>query len=142
MVKLYDTLVLPVTKAAEQLVRPPFGQSVFAVARVPRADRPTGRPARALDLRSAAPAVGRCRGPMSIGGRAAQPVIWYVGRIVARARVWNARLKPTYGGRGRPASRRGGPRPARAPRRRTGADGHRPAAPHRRSPARRSRCGR
>lgn len=35
MVKLYDTLVLPVTKAAERLVRPPFGQSVFAVARVP-----------------------------------------------------------------------------------------------------------
>ncbi|MFC7547031.1 class I SAM-dependent methyltransferase [Plantactinospora sp. GCM10030261] len=35
MVKVYDTLVLPVTKAAEQLVRPPFGQSVFAVARVP-----------------------------------------------------------------------------------------------------------
>ncbi len=36
MVKLYDKLVLPVTKAAEKLVRPPFGQSVFAVARVPR----------------------------------------------------------------------------------------------------------
>lgn len=35
MVKVYDTLVLPVTKAAEQVVRPPFGQSVFAVARVP-----------------------------------------------------------------------------------------------------------
>ncbi|WP_328341224.1 class I SAM-dependent methyltransferase [Micromonospora sp. NBC_00421] len=35
MVKVYDTLVLPATKAAEQLVRPPFGQSVFAVARVP-----------------------------------------------------------------------------------------------------------
>jgi len=35
MVKIYDTLVLPVTKAAEQVVRPPFGQSVFAVARVP-----------------------------------------------------------------------------------------------------------
>ncbi|MEU4570217.1 class I SAM-dependent methyltransferase [Micromonospora sp. NPDC023956] len=35
MVKVYDTTVLPVTKAAEQLVRPPFGQSVFAVARVP-----------------------------------------------------------------------------------------------------------
>ena len=34
MVKVYDTLVLPVTKAAEQRVRPPFGQSVFAVARV------------------------------------------------------------------------------------------------------------
>jgi 2-polyprenyl-3-methyl-5-hydroxy-6-metoxy-1,4-benzoquinol methylase len=36
MVKLYDKLVLPVTKAAEKIVRPPFGQSVFAVARVPR----------------------------------------------------------------------------------------------------------
>ncbi|MEV0728478.1 MULTISPECIES: class I SAM-dependent methyltransferase [Polymorphospora] len=35
MVKVYDTLVLPTTKAAESLVRPPFGQSVFAVARVP-----------------------------------------------------------------------------------------------------------
>lgn len=35
MVKLYDTFVLPVTKAIEQIVRPPFGQSVFAVARVP-----------------------------------------------------------------------------------------------------------
>ena len=36
MVKVYDKLVLPVTKAAESLVRPPFGQSVFAVARTPR----------------------------------------------------------------------------------------------------------
>ena len=36
MVKLYDSLVLPVTKAAERLVKPPFGQSVFAVARSPR----------------------------------------------------------------------------------------------------------
>lgn len=35
MVKLYDRLVLPVTRAAEHLVHPPFGQSVFAVARVP-----------------------------------------------------------------------------------------------------------
>jgi SAM-dependent methyltransferase len=35
MVKLYDTLVLPVTKALERTVRPPFGQSVFAVARKP-----------------------------------------------------------------------------------------------------------
>ena len=35
MVKLYDRLVLPVTRAAERVVRPPFGQSVFAVARVP-----------------------------------------------------------------------------------------------------------
>jgi ubiquinone/menaquinone biosynthesis C-methylase UbiE len=35
MVKLYDELVLPATRAAERLVHPPFGQSVFAVARVP-----------------------------------------------------------------------------------------------------------
>jgi ubiquinone/menaquinone biosynthesis C-methylase UbiE len=35
MVKVYDRLVLPATKAAESVVRPPFGQSVFAVARVP-----------------------------------------------------------------------------------------------------------
>ncbi len=35
MVKIYDTTVLPVTKAVEKIVRPPFGQSVFAVARVP-----------------------------------------------------------------------------------------------------------
>jgi hypothetical protein len=36
MVKCYDRLVLPVTKAVERVVRPPFGQSVFAVARTPR----------------------------------------------------------------------------------------------------------
>jgi hypothetical protein len=44
MVKLYDRLVLPVTRAAERVVRPPFGQSVFAVARVPEgaADEPSG----------------------------------------------------------------------------------------------------
>ena len=35
MVKVYDRLVLPATKAVESVVRPPFGQSVFAVARVP-----------------------------------------------------------------------------------------------------------
>ena len=35
MVKIYDSLVLPVTKAMEKVVRPPFGQSVFAVAKVP-----------------------------------------------------------------------------------------------------------
>ena len=40
MVKLYDRLVLPVTRAAERLVRPPFGQSVFAVAGVPSAGLP------------------------------------------------------------------------------------------------------
>ncbi|MCP2325338.1 ubiquinone/menaquinone biosynthesis C-methylase UbiE [Hamadaea flava] len=36
LVSFYDRLVLPLTKAAEQRVRPPFGQSVFAVARTPR----------------------------------------------------------------------------------------------------------
>ncbi|MFF5295229.1 class I SAM-dependent methyltransferase [Paractinoplanes globisporus] len=36
MVKVYDSLVLPVTKAAERIVKPPFGQSVFVVARTPR----------------------------------------------------------------------------------------------------------
>ncbi len=35
MVKVYDKVVLPLTKAVEQRVRPPFGQSVFAVARRP-----------------------------------------------------------------------------------------------------------
>ncbi|MFI5846070.1 class I SAM-dependent methyltransferase [Catenuloplanes sp. NPDC051500] len=35
MVKFYDSLVLPVTKAVESVMRPPFGQSVFVVARVP-----------------------------------------------------------------------------------------------------------
>jgi len=35
MVKVYDRVVLPVTKAVEQVVHPPFGQSVFAVARRP-----------------------------------------------------------------------------------------------------------
>lgn len=35
MVKIYDRFVLPATKAAESVVKPPFGQSVFAVARVP-----------------------------------------------------------------------------------------------------------
>jgi len=35
MVKVYDKIVLPVTRAAERIVRPPFGQSVFAVARTP-----------------------------------------------------------------------------------------------------------
>ncbi len=39
MVKVYDKFVLPVTKGAEKVVRPPFGQSVFAVARVPKISR-------------------------------------------------------------------------------------------------------
>jgi SAM-dependent methyltransferase len=33
MVKFYDRFVLPVTREAERVIRPPFGQSVFAVAR-------------------------------------------------------------------------------------------------------------
>jgi SAM-dependent methyltransferase len=36
MVKVYDSLVLPVTKVAESIVKPPFGQSVFVVARTPK----------------------------------------------------------------------------------------------------------
>lgn len=36
MVKVYDKLVLPATKGAETIIKPPFGQSVFAVARTPR----------------------------------------------------------------------------------------------------------
>ena len=35
MVKAYDRFVLPLTKGCERLVRTPFGQSVFTVARVP-----------------------------------------------------------------------------------------------------------
>lgn len=35
MVKVYDSVVLPTTRAVERVVRPPFGQSVFAVARRP-----------------------------------------------------------------------------------------------------------
>ena len=35
MVKVYDKMVVPATKAMERRVRPPFGQSVFAVARRP-----------------------------------------------------------------------------------------------------------
>lgn len=40
MVSVYDKIVLPATKAAESVVRPPFGQSVFAVARTPRPQPP------------------------------------------------------------------------------------------------------
>lgn len=36
MVRFYDRFVLPATREAERLVRPPFGQSVFAVARTPQ----------------------------------------------------------------------------------------------------------
>jgi len=35
MVSFYDRFVLPLTRTAERLVRPPFGQSVFAVGRRP-----------------------------------------------------------------------------------------------------------
>lgn len=35
MVRLYDRTVVPVTRAMEKLVTPPFGQSVFCVARLP-----------------------------------------------------------------------------------------------------------
>jgi SAM-dependent methyltransferase len=36
LVRTYDRLVVPVTRALESRIRPPFGQSVLAVARVPR----------------------------------------------------------------------------------------------------------
>jgi SAM-dependent methyltransferase len=35
LIRIYDNLVAPITRWAEARVRPPFGQSVFAVARVP-----------------------------------------------------------------------------------------------------------
>jgi SAM-dependent methyltransferase len=35
LVKIYDRTVVPVTRAIERVVRPPFGQTVFCVARVP-----------------------------------------------------------------------------------------------------------
>lgn len=35
MVKIYDSTVLPVTKGLEKICKPPFGQSVFVVARTP-----------------------------------------------------------------------------------------------------------
>lgn len=35
LVRTYDRLVVPVTRAVERRLRPPFGQSVLAVARVP-----------------------------------------------------------------------------------------------------------
>jgi SAM-dependent methyltransferase len=37
LIRVYDRIVAPVTRWAEARVRPPFGQSVFAVARVPEA---------------------------------------------------------------------------------------------------------
>ena len=44
MVKFYDRFVLPVTKGAERVVRAPFGQSVYAVARVPRLESQLAAP--------------------------------------------------------------------------------------------------
>ena len=36
LTSLYDMTVVPVTKVLERFIRPPFGQTVFCVARVPR----------------------------------------------------------------------------------------------------------
>jgi SAM-dependent methyltransferase len=36
LVKIYDRTVVPVTRLIERLIRPPFGQTVICVARVPR----------------------------------------------------------------------------------------------------------
>ncbi|MEU6410872.1 methyltransferase [Microbispora sp. NPDC046933] len=36
LVKIYDRTVVPMTRLIERFVRPPFGQTVFCVARVPR----------------------------------------------------------------------------------------------------------
>jgi SAM-dependent methyltransferase len=35
LVKIYDRTVIPLTRGIERIVRPPFGQTVFCVARVP-----------------------------------------------------------------------------------------------------------
>jgi SAM-dependent methyltransferase len=35
LVKIYDRTVIPATRVIEKLIRPPFGQTVFCVARVP-----------------------------------------------------------------------------------------------------------
>ena len=35
LVWLYDNVVVPTTRTAERVVRPPFGQSVLCVVRVP-----------------------------------------------------------------------------------------------------------
>ncbi|WP_026341007.1 class I SAM-dependent methyltransferase [Actinomadura atramentaria] len=35
LVKIYDRTVIPLTRVIERVVRPPFGQTVFCVARVP-----------------------------------------------------------------------------------------------------------
>lgn len=36
LVKIYDRTVIPLTRGIERLIRPPFGQTVFCVARVPK----------------------------------------------------------------------------------------------------------
>lgn len=36
LVKIYDRTVVPATRLIERFIRPPFGQTVFCVARVPR----------------------------------------------------------------------------------------------------------
>ncbi|MFG2085045.1 MULTISPECIES: class I SAM-dependent methyltransferase [unclassified Spirillospora] len=36
LVKIYDRTVVPLTRTIERVVKPPFGQTVFCVARVPR----------------------------------------------------------------------------------------------------------
>jgi hypothetical protein len=38
MVKFYDSVVAPVTRLIERVVRPPFGQSVVAIAHRPLTD--------------------------------------------------------------------------------------------------------
>jgi SAM-dependent methyltransferase len=38
IVRVYDRLVVPTTRFIERLIRPPFGQTVFCVARVPEHD--------------------------------------------------------------------------------------------------------
>lgn len=41
LVAAYDRFVVPVTRAIERIVRPPFGQSVLCVARKPRTEQPS-----------------------------------------------------------------------------------------------------
>jgi SAM-dependent methyltransferase len=47
LVKIYDRTVVPTTRFIEKLIRPPFGQTVFCVARVPESptDPATDNPA-------------------------------------------------------------------------------------------------
>lgn len=42
LVAVYDRVVVPVTRAIERVVRPPFGQSVLCVARIPATEAGTG----------------------------------------------------------------------------------------------------